>query len=203
MLGKYGDAVRSFSQALEANPELGDAYFRRGICFQNSAKTKWRSPISNKRPTSPSTTPAAISGKASPTPSSATTTSVRAYGDAIAASDRFTPAYANRALAYMMIGNYKKAINDYNTPFVSTPPTPSYYYNRGVAYEMQNDRKAPPNHSPRRIEFDNKALRRRLSPHVDRLEKLGQAELATNTARKPSNSPPERQLVEVTCIFHD
>jgi tetratricopeptide (TPR) repeat protein len=31
---------------------------------------------------------------------------VRAYGDAIAVSDRYTPAYANRALAYWMLGEY-------------------------------------------------------------------------------------------------
>ena len=33
MLGQLGKAVHTFSEAIELNPELSEAYFRRGICF--------------------------------------------------------------------------------------------------------------------------------------------------------------------------
>ena len=33
LLGEIGDAIKSFSEAISLNPELGESYFRRGICF--------------------------------------------------------------------------------------------------------------------------------------------------------------------------
>ena len=97
-LGKYGEAVRSFSQAIEANPELGDAYFRRGICFHNLGEEKMA--ISDFEQAAHITFDDprcnlwegftyAKMGEYNQ--------AIRAYGDAIAASDRYTPAYANRA----------------------------------------------------------------------------------------------------------
>jgi tetratricopeptide (TPR) repeat protein len=137
MLEKYGDAVKSFSEALEANPELGDAYFRRGICFhmlgeekmaiadfQQAAHISYDDPRCNLWE---GFTYAKLGDY---------NEAIRAYGDAIAASDRYTPAYANRARAYMMLGEYDKAINDFDTAIRLTPTDAVNYYQRGIAYEM-------------------------------------------------------------------
>ena len=79
---------------------------------------------------------------------------LRAYGDAIAASDRFTPAYYNRGLSYMMMGNYKKAIADFNDAIRLEPANAEYYFKRGLAYEQMGDHQKASESFSAAIEFD-------------------------------------------------
>ncbi|HEX3602085.1 MAG TPA: tetratricopeptide repeat protein [Lacipirellulaceae bacterium] len=157
MLENYGEAVRSFSQAIEINPTMGDAYFRRGICFHNLNEEKMA--ISDFQQAAhilfddprcnlwEGFTYAKMGDY---------NEAIRAYGDAIAASDRYTPAYANRALAYMMLGDYKKAVNDFNDAIRLNPTTAQYYYQRGVAYEMLKDNQRAAESFATALQFDNK-----------------------------------------------
>ena len=115
MLGEYVTAIRSFTQALELNPELGDAYFRRGICFHLLGED--RMAIADfEQAAHMSYDDPRFSLWAGFTYAKLGDyhKALRAYGDAIAASDRYTPAYYNRGLAYLVLGDYEKAIEDFN-----------------------------------------------------------------------------------------
>jgi tetratricopeptide (TPR) repeat protein len=129
MLGEYGNAIRSFSQALELSPESGEIYFRRGICFHMLNED--RMAISDfERASHMSFDDPRWDLWAGLTYAKLGEyhKAVREYGDAIAVSDRYTPAYANRALAYWMLGEYDKAIADINEAIRLDPTTAEYYY---------------------------------------------------------------------------
>jgi tetratricopeptide (TPR) repeat protein len=140
MLKQYGAAIQTFSQSLELNPALGEAYFRRGICFHLINEDKLA--VSDFRQ-------AAVINFEDPRGNlwegfvfaklGNYHEAIRAYGDAIAASDRYTPAYVNRGLAYMMLGEYEKAVADFNDAIRIEPTNADYYFKRGVAYQQLAD----------------------------------------------------------------
>ena len=121
---------------------------------------------------------------------------LRAYGDAIAASDRFTPAYYNRGLAYMMLGNYKKAIADFNDAIRLEPANAEYYFKRGLAYEQMGDHQKASESFAAAIEFDKKhaGAHRHMA---DVLQKLGRSELATQYRQKADQlAPPKKARIK-------
>ncbi len=192
MQDNYGDAVKSFSQAIEANPELGDAYFRRGICLHNLGEEKMAIADFEQAAHITYDDPRcnlwegftyAKLGQYND--------AIRAYGDAIAASDRYAPAYANRALAYMMLGEYDKAVNDYNSAIRLTPAEAKYYFQRGIAYEMQKDWKRASASFATSLEFDNKnseAYRHMATA----MQNLGKNDLATEYNKKADETAPKK-----------
>ena len=151
MLGDYGAAIRTFSQAIELNPELGDAYFRRGICFHMLNENKMAiSDFEQAAHISYDDPRAELWAGFTYAKLGDYHKALRAYGDAIAASDRYTPAYANRGLAYWALGEYDKAIADFNEAIRLDPTKAEYYYKRGLAYEKLKDYKKASESSPRR-----------------------------------------------------
>jgi tetratricopeptide (TPR) repeat protein len=194
MLGQLGVAVRTFTHAIElrttSSPDdstsgfLGDAYYRRGICFHLIGEDKMA--ISDFESSSH-----LVAGDPRANLWEGFTyaklgdyqQALRAYGDAIAASDRFTPAYYNRGLAYMMMGNYKKAIADFNDAIRLEPANAQYYFHRGIAYELMGDQQKASESFSAAIEFDktHSAAHRHM---VDVLEKMGHKELAEQYRQK-------------------
>jgi tetratricopeptide (TPR) repeat protein len=157
MLGEYGTAIRSFSQAIELSPESGEIYFRRGICFHMLGED--RMAISDfVRASHMSFDDPRCNLWAGFTYAKLGEyhNAVREYGDAIAVSDRYTPAYANRALAYWMLGEYDKAIADINEAIRLDPTNAEYYYKRGRAFERLNDHKKASESYASALEFDSK-----------------------------------------------
>ena len=188
MSGKLNEAIRTFSQALELNPAASEAYFRRGICLLAIGENEMAIlPISSRRPRSTTKTRATICGKASSTPRWATIhEAIRAYGDAIAASDRFTPAYINRGLAYMMLGDDEKAIADFDDALRIEPTNGDYYYKRGVAYAQLGRLEEASNSFASAIEFAPE-LREAYRQMADVQKRLGRNELAEQyRKRRPS-----------------
>jgi len=136
MLGELGKAIQSFSEAIRINPELAEAYFRRGICFHLIDEDKLAildfveaanlsydpDPRANLWE---GFTHAKIGNYHE---------AIRAYGNAIAASDRYTPAYFNRGLAYLALGEYEKAIADFDDAIRLEPTDANIYFRRGQAY---------------------------------------------------------------------
>ena len=53
---------------------------------------------------------------------------------ALKLNPQLTKAYAARGLSYSMIGDYKKAVNDYSVAIKQNSKYAGYYLNRGVAY---------------------------------------------------------------------
>jgi tetratricopeptide (TPR) repeat protein len=173
---------------------MGEAYFRRGICFhmlnedkmaiadfQQAAHLNFDDPRCN------------LWEGFTYSKLGDYNQAIRAYGDAIAASDRYTPAYANRALAYMMLGEFDKAINDFNQAIRLAPTNADYYYKRGLAYEHLKDYKRAADSFANAIEFDNtntEAYR-----HMAAVQKaLGHDDLAAEYSKKADElKQPEKK----------
>jgi tetratricopeptide (TPR) repeat protein len=184
MLGQYGQAIRTLSQALELNPALAEAYFRRGICFHHIGEDELA--VSDFKQ-------AAVINFDDPRGNlwegfvyaslGNYYEAVRAYGDAIAASDRYTPAYVNRGLAYMQLGEYEKAIADLDQAIRIEPTKADYYYKRGVAYLQLSDLPKARDSFVSAIQFDPEMVTayRQLSSV---LRTLGNVELAEQYRQK-------------------
>jgi tetratricopeptide (TPR) repeat protein len=184
MLRKVNEAIRTLSRALELNPAASEAYFRRGIClleigenkmaiadFLQAAAINYEDPRNNLWE-------GFVYAKMGNYHEA-----VRAYGDAIAASDRFTPAYVNRGLAYMMLGEDDKAINDFNDALRIEPTNGDLYFKRGVAYAQLGDLQRASDSLASAIEFAP-AHREAYRSMADVQQRLGRAELAAQYRQK-------------------
>lgn len=203
MLGQIGTAIRTLTQAIDlrtkASPDdatntyLNDVYFRRGICFLLIGEDKMAISdfqaaahliLDDPRANLWEGFCYAKMGKYHE--------ALRAYGDAIAASDRYTPAYYNRALAYMMLADYEKAIADFNDAIRLEPANAEYYFKRGVAYEMLGDNQKASESFAAAIEFDN--THAQAYRHMaDVLQRLGRSELATQYRQYADQLAPPKK----------
>jgi tetratricopeptide (TPR) repeat protein len=157
MLGEYGTAIRSFSQALELAPETGEIYFRRGICFHMLGEERLAiSDFERASHMSQDDPRCDLWAGVTYAKLGEYHKAVKEYGDALAVSDRYTPAYANRALAYWMLGEYDKAIADINEAIRLDPTNAEYYYKRGRAHERLGDHQEASESYATALEFNSK-----------------------------------------------
>jgi tetratricopeptide (TPR) repeat protein len=194
MQGDFGKAIKTFTEAIELNPNLAEAYFRRGICFHLIDEDKMaisdfvQSANLNVEQPDPRAnlwegfTHAKLGDYLE---------AVRAYGNAIAASDRYTPAFVNRGLAYMQLEEFDKAVADFNEAIRLEPTQAEHYYKRGVAYARQGDHEKASASFASAIALNNK--------HVDAyrqmasmMQQLGRSELASEYRQKANELSPER-----------
>ena len=178
MLGQLGEAINALTEALNINPDLGEAYLRRGICFYHVGENDLAVADFQQ---------AAIIAYDDPRPrlwegfaqakAGNLYEAVRAYGQAIAQSDRYVPAYVNRGLTYMMLEDYQKAIEDFHEAIRLEPTVASHYFKRGLAYERLGDYQLAADSFASAIKFDEKhaAAYRHAA---DALSQLGRGELA-------------------------
>jgi tetratricopeptide (TPR) repeat protein len=187
MLGELGPAIRTFSQVIEINPQpelLADAYFRRGICLHLIGEEKMAiSDFSTSAHLSLNDPRASLWEGITHAKSGDYQEALRAYGNAIAASDRYTPAYVNRGLTHLALGDNEKAIDDFNDAIRLEPTEADYYVKRGIAYErLGEDEKASQSFASA-IEFDDKnANAYRHMAEV--MQSLGRSELASEYRQK-------------------
>jgi tetratricopeptide (TPR) repeat protein len=193
MLGDLGKAVRTFSEAIELNPDMGEAYFRRGIClhylgednmaltdFVESANINYDDPRANLWE---GFTLAKLGNYHE---------AVRAYGNAISASDRYTPAYMNRGRAYMALREYEKAVADFTSAIRLEPSNADYYYVRGVAYSQLGDfQKAADSFANAVERNENHAAAHRALG--DMLERLGRPQEANQYRQRANELDPANQ----------
>lgn len=192
MLGQLGKAIRTFSEAIELNPELGEAYFRRGICFHligedrmaiadfvEAANINYDDPRANLWE---GFTHAKLGNSYE---------ALRAYGNAIAASDRYTPAYINRGLTYMTLGEYEKAIEDFTAAIRLEPTNADYYFKRGLAYERLGDNQKASESFARAIQHHSQhaAAHRHMA---DVLQSVGRTQEANEYRQKANEFAPQQ-----------
>lgn len=184
MLGRYGDAIASLTEAINLNPDLAEAYFRRGIAFyyigeddlavldfKHAANIEYQDP----RPKLWEGFAHAKKGDY--------LEAIRAYGLALADSDRYVPAYVNRGLAYMALGENKKAISDFNAALRLEPAEWTHYFKRGVAHErLGNTQQAADSFVSAIRLYDEYPPAYRHA--ADALSRLGRNELATQYRSK-------------------
>jgi tetratricopeptide (TPR) repeat protein len=201
MLGQLGPAVRTLTQAIElrsSQPDdstaafLNDAYFRRGICFHMIGEDKMAITDFETASHLGNDPRASLWAGFTHAKMGEYNDALKAYGDAIAASDRYTPAYYNRALTYMMTGDYEKAIVDFNDAIRLEPGNAEYYYKRGLAYKQLGDNKRAAESFATAIEFDNKheGAHRHMS---DIQGRLGNSELADKYRQKAEELAPPKK----------
>ncbi|HEY3392528.1 MAG TPA: tetratricopeptide repeat protein [Lacipirellulaceae bacterium] len=194
MKGEFGKAIKSFTEALKLSPDLAETYFRRGICFHLIGEDKMaisdfvQSANLNVEEPDPRAnlwegfTHAKLGDYLE---------AVRAYGNAIAASDRYTPAYVNRGLAYVQLKEYDKAIADFNEAIRLEPTQAEHYYKRGIAYEQLGDLEKAAASFASAIQFNDKhegAYRRMAAV----MQALGRSEQAAEFRQKAAELAPER-----------
>jgi tetratricopeptide (TPR) repeat protein len=194
MLGDLPKAIRRFSEAIELNPDLGESYFRRGICFHyigedNMALTDFveSANINYDDPRSSlweGFTQAKLGNY---------NEAVRAYGNAIAASDRYTPAYENRGLAYMALGEYDKAIADFTAAIRLEPNNPEYLYRRGLAYTLAGEIQKAADSFMGAVQLNDRhaAAHRGLA---DALERLGRGQDAAQYRQRANQLDPAKNV---------
>jgi tetratricopeptide (TPR) repeat protein len=194
MQGELGKAIKTFTEAIELNPNLAEAYFRRGICFNLIGEDKMaiadfvQSANLNVEQPDPR---ANLWEGLTHAKSGDYLEAVRAYGNAIAASNRYTPAFVNRALAYMQLEEFDKAIADFNEAIRLEPTQAEHYYKRGVAYARQGEHEKASTSFASAITMNDK--------HVDAyrqmasmMQQLGRAELAAQYRQKANELAPAR-----------
>lgn len=193
LLGRYGDAVASLTEAINLNPELAEAYFRRGICFyymgednlaildfQHAGNIEYQDP----RPKLWEGFAYAKLGNYHE--------AIRAYGLALGESDRYVPAYVNRGMAYMMMGENDKALSDFNAALRLEPAEWTHYFKRGIAYERLNQRQHAADSFVTAIRFFDKyppAYRHA----ADNLAALGHGNIATEYRNKAAELEAQQQ----------
>jgi len=155
--GKFDDAIESLTASIDLNPESGEAYFRRGICFFNIGEGQLAVADFQR---------AAIINLDDPrtrlwegfafTQQGKLYDAVRAYGLAIAESDRYVPAYVNRGLVYMQLGSFDKAVMDFDEAIRIEPGAAAHYFKRGVAYSELGEQQKAADSFASAIQFNSK-----------------------------------------------
>jgi tetratricopeptide (TPR) repeat protein len=201
MLNQLGKAVQTFSEAIQLNPELGEAYFRRGICLHligedRMALADFQHAFYLMLIEDPTT------GRAYYDPRPRLwegflhaklgdyRAAVQAYSEAIAESDRYTPAFVNRGLAYMMLGDYEKAVADLNDAIRIEPTNGDYYFKRGVAHEQLRELDKARDSFATAIAF-NPGFAPAYRHMADVMGQLGHADLADEYRQKADQLAPQ------------
>jgi tetratricopeptide (TPR) repeat protein len=184
LLGRLGDAVKSFSEAIEINPGLAEAYFRRGVCFREMDEEMMALRDFEHAAAIEFDTPRAYFWQGLTWAKIGDYhKAIKAYGEAIDQSERYVPAYVNRGLAYVQLGDYEKAINDFNEAIRLQPTGADHYYKRGVAYSQAGEHVKAVSSLMNAIKFDDKMARAHRFL-ADELELLGRGDLAEEYRRK-------------------
>jgi tetratricopeptide (TPR) repeat protein len=178
MLGRLGDAINALTEAININPELSEAYLRRGICFYHinedklaEADFRMAASIAYDDPRMRLWEGFTLAKMGE------YYEAIRAYGQAITESDRYVPAFVNRGLAYLALEDYEKAIADFDDAIRLEPTVAGHYFKRGVAYEGLGDYEKAADSFANAARFDEEfvpAYRRA----ADALAAMGQNELA-------------------------
>jgi tetratricopeptide (TPR) repeat protein len=143
MLSRYDDAIEEFSEALKLNAELGDAYFRRGICWYYKdeyplAQADFEDAAATTEKERDRTRPLTWKGMTL-VRQGLVRDAVNVYSEALRYDNAYAAAHINRGLAYLSLKEYPKAIADFDQAIRSTPKDASLYFKRGVAQSGSGD----------------------------------------------------------------
>lgn len=134
LLGQFADAVRSLTAAINANPEMAEAYFRRGICWFELEEAELAVTDFERAQNIEYDNPRYYlwEGLAEATKGDFYK-AIESYNEAISLSNRYVDAYMNRARAFMKLGDYQQAIEDFNQCIGLEPTKGRHYFERGIA----------------------------------------------------------------------
>lgn len=189
LLEQFGPAVDSFTEAIDLNPEFGEAYFRRAICFNEMGEERLAlRDLQATQALNFEDARAYLWEGITYAELGEYRDAIRSYNEAISLSNRYVDAYLNRGHAYFKLGEYKSAIDSFNECIRLQPAQSSHYYKRGLCYEELGETESAVRSYMNSIQFnENYAL-----PYdklIPLLQQEGRGGLASQYRSKRSQLP--------------
>jgi len=189
LLAQFGPAVASLTEAIDLNPEYGEAYFRRAICFTEMGEEGLAlRDLQATQSLNFEDARAYLWEGITYAQMGKYRDAIRSYNESISYSNRYLDAYLNRGHAYFQLGEYQSAIDSFNECIRLQPSEPSYYYKRGLCYEKLGETEAAVRSYMNAIQF-----KETYAPAYDQLIPLlqssGRESLAGQYRTKRSNLP--------------
>jgi tetratricopeptide (TPR) repeat protein len=135
-LNRLDDAIIVYSASIEANPNDGEVYLRRGIAwfYKGEYSIAWNDfdDSSVLYHGVPERFPLLWKGLAKARQGKMLD-AIDGYTSAVLADPRFSLAYTNRGLAYLHIDEPAKALDDFDQAIRNDPGNPAHYFRRGIA----------------------------------------------------------------------
>ncbi len=140
LLKDYDAAIASFTEAIQKMPDFSEAYFRRGIVwyYRDEAILALGDFEDASRINPADVRPYLWQGFTLARQDDFYG-AIAAYGLALEKDERNGMAYNNRALAYLQLGQYEKAIGDLSEAIRLAPTDAAAYWKRGVAHALLGD----------------------------------------------------------------
>ena len=159
LLENLADAVKAFTDAIDLNPGLSEAYFRRGICFYYLNEPRLALADFDQGAALDTASPRSNLWRGRCQNSMGEhREAIKAFSDAIAVADRYTTAYVHRGLTYLQIGDNERAVKDFNTAIRLEPTVGNHYYLRGVAFNRQGNTDRAIDSLTNAIKFDTELV---------------------------------------------
>jgi len=142
--GRYQEAIRAYTRAIELNPKYSGPYCNRGAAYGNLGEYERAIEDFDKAiELDPKNADAYYNRGLSYAKIGDPRQAIKDYDKAIRLDPKYAQAYINRGAAYGDLGNRQKEISDYDKAIELDPKKASAYYNRGVAYgHLGNHQKA-------------------------------------------------------------
>ena len=142
-IGKYDDAIESFTLAIQMDPSFAPAYSKRGLAYYN--KREYAQSISDftkaidleRRP--PNLARDYYNRGNAHYGMSSFDYAIIDYNLALRLDPNLALVYLNRGNAYGIKKDYNRAISDYSQAIRLDPNLTSAYFNRGVTYYSNNE----------------------------------------------------------------
>jgi len=146
MLGRYSEAIKSLTDAIQLAPVgeeasyLAEAYLKRGICWHNQKEEglarrdfDQASAVNYEDPRSYLWVGITYAQEKE------YRRAIEYYSKSIAKSPSFVMAHVNKGLAYFQLEEYEKAVESFNEAIANEPNESEHYYNRGFTYRVMDD----------------------------------------------------------------
>ena len=134
LLNRYDDAIDAYTTSIQLNPDQPETYFRRGIVwfYKGEYGVAWDDFDDASAILYDDPRPELWKGLSLARQKN-WLDAVNTYAVSIRNDARFTPAYVNRGLAYLMLNEPEKAIGDFDQAVRLDPHNAANYFKRGVA----------------------------------------------------------------------
>lgn len=189
LLSQYGPAVASLTEAIELNPEYGEAYFRRAICFAEMGEEGLAlRDLQATQALNFEDARAYLWEGITYAQMGKYRDAIRSYNESISYSNRYLDAYLNRGHAYYQLGEFQSAIDSFNECIRLQTSEPSYYYKRGLCYEQMSETEPAVRSYMNAIQM-NEAFAPAYDQLIPLLQSSGREALAGQYRAKRSNLP--------------
>lgn len=139
----FRGAIEDYTQAIKINPNYAEAYYNRGIVYDELGDKKTAIQDYNQAiKIKPNDADAYYNRGIAQSDLGDKKSAIEDYSQAIRVNSNYANAYYNRGIAQSDLGDKKAAIQDYTQAIRIDPKYTNAYYNRGIAQSDLGNRKA-------------------------------------------------------------